>query len=189
MSKIDMQDRVTEAAPQKEINPLSKALVTAAGQIEVARSSRDGGRFLSPGDVADLRRMDLNATCAAYWRLMAKFVVGKDLPKIVERRWALAFRGMAVMAPHVHDGQKSPGAALAELGYSSENRPLRLNRLLRAEDETFEDLFLTACRYLSAKAVAINWASMGRLALIQDDNSRKAMARDFYYELGRSSRP
>ncbi len=78
------------------------------------------------------------------------------------------------------DASTSPGQALASSGFSSENRPIRINRLLRAEGDAFEGLFLSACRFLASKAQPVDWRSMSFLALRQGDTERKQLAREFY---------
>lgn len=160
---------------------LDAAVAKIAGAIDGARGARQGGGFLSPGDVSDLRRMDIAVPCAAFWRLMDQF--GDDLPhhdEEAERRWALILRGMATMAPRAHDPSVRPGAALSMTGFSSEDRPIRVNRLLKAEGEGFEDLLLSACRFLASKAQPVDWRSFARFALYQDEAARKELARDFY---------
>jgi CRISPR type I-E-associated protein CasB/Cse2 len=152
-----------------------------AAKINAARGAREGGSFLSPGDVSDLRRMDLAVPSGAFWRLMVACVPERHRSgDEAERRWALVCQGMAWMAPHAHDASTSPGRALASTGFSSEDRPIRINRLLRAEGDAFEGLFLSACRFLASKAQPIDWRSMSFLALRQGDTERKQLARDFY---------
>jgi len=158
-----------------------EAVTKIAAAINGARGARRGGGFLSPGDVSDLRRMDISIPTGAFWRLMAQYVPERQrATDEAERRWALICQGIAWMAPNAHDARQSPGQALAATGFSSDDRPIRINRLLRAENGTFEGLFLSACRFLSAKAQPIDWRSMAMLALRQGDTERKRLARDFY---------
>ena len=158
-----------------------EAVGKIAAAMNSARGARDGGSFLSPGDVSALRRMNLGVPAGAFWRLMISFVPERERAgDEMERRWALVCQGMAWMAPHCHDTAVPPGQALAATGFSSEDRPIRINRLLRAEGEAFEGLFLSACRFLAAKAQPVNWRSMSTLALRQGDAERKQLARDFY---------
>lgn len=159
----------------------SAAVAAVAHAIDAARGAREGGHFLSPGDVASLRRMALGNPDGAFWRLMVAFVDdGLRATAEQERRWALVCKAMAFMAPRAHDAAMRPGAALAETGFSSEDRPIRINRLLRAEGEAFEDLFLAACRFLASRAQPVDWRSFARLVVMQDDAARKQLARDFY---------
>lgn len=163
-----------------------EAVTKIASIVSAARGARDGGHFLSPGDVADLRRMDIGQPAGAFWRLMVAIVPERDRANDEqERRWALVCRAIAVMAPRAHDGTVRPGAGLSSAGFSSEDRPIRINRLLRAEGDAFEDLFLAACAFLAAKAQPVDWRSFARLALNQDEAARKELARDFYQTKGR----
>ena len=157
-----------------------KAVTSVAGCLRSAKGARDGYSFLSPGDVADLRRMDRANPPGAFWRLMATLPPGLCSGEERERRWALVCQGMAWMAPNVHDANSPAGRVLASCGFSSEDRPLRINRLLRAEGETFEDLFLSACRFLASRAQPVDWCGFAALAIKQGDMERRAIARDFY---------
>lgn len=158
-----------------------EAARTIATMVDAARGARGGGGFLSPGDVSDLRRTILDVPPGAYWRLMMAFVPERERAgDEAERRWALVCQGMAWMAPHCHEAGKLPGQVLAVTGFSSEDRPIRINRLLRAEGKAFEELFLSACRFLAAKAQPVDWRPMAALALRQGDGERKRLARDFY---------
>lgn len=162
-------------------HPRDEAIGKIAASISAAKGARSGGSFLSPGDVASLRRMDIGIPPGPFWRLMSAYVPehfrsGEE----AERRWALVLKGMAVMAPNTHDGSRRPGAMLNQVGFASEDRPIRINRLLRAEGESFEDLFLRACSFLASKAQPIDWRVMARFALFQGDSERKTLARDFY---------
>jgi hypothetical protein len=157
-----------------------KAVGTIASHLHSARGARDGFSFLSPGDVADLRRMRLGNPPGAFWRLMALVPPYMVSGEQAERRWALVCQGMAWMAPNVHDGSAPAGRMLALSGFSSEDRPLRINRLLRSEGEAFEDLFLSACRFLASRAQPVDWRGFAALAIRQGDTERKTVARDFY---------
>jgi len=159
----------------------AEAARSVASKVDAARGARDGGAFLSPGDVADLRRMDPDSPCSAFWRLMARFVPaelrqGDEL----ERRWAVACRMMARMAPHAHDAAEKPGSALSSAGFASDDRPNRINRLLSAEGTAFEDFLASACAFLAAKASPVDWGSLAWLVVHQDATSRRRLARDFF---------
>jgi CRISPR type I-E-associated protein CasB/Cse2 len=158
-----------------------EGMAKVASTIDAARGARKGGSFLSPGDVADLRRMDVARPPSAFWRLMSTFVPeGVRRGDETERRWALACRCMAIMAPNAHQSDIRPGEALASSGFASEDRPLRINRLLRADGEAFEDLLQSACIFLASRARPVNWRSLGKLAVYRDDDARRELARDFF---------
>ncbi len=163
----------------------SEELASAVGKIAVALEkaggARDGWSFLSPGDVSGLRRMDPKRPCSAFWRILETFVPeGMRRSTETERRWALVCQGMAFMAPRVHDMSKPFGRALYEAGFASEDRPMRVNRLLAAEDEVFEEYLLSACRYLAAKAQPANWVGISRLFINQDAAARRDLAKSFF---------
>src|SRR4051812_8813799 len=93
---------------------MGDAVGKIAAAMNAARGARDGGSFLSPGDLSDLRRMDLAVPPGPFWRLMAAYVPERMRSgDEFERRWALALQGMAWMSPHAHDATIPPGQALA----------------------------------------------------------------------------
>ena len=47
-------------------NSFEVAVTKIAGAISAARGAREGGHFLSPGDVSDLRRMDVTQPAGAF---------------------------------------------------------------------------------------------------------------------------
>jgi CRISPR type I-E-associated protein CasB/Cse2 len=160
---------------------LDSGIGKIAEVLKTAKGARAGGGFFNPGDVAELRRMNTSVPCGAFWRLMVTFIPeGHRIGEEKERRWAVICQGMAWMAPHIHDGSKRPGQALSLVGYSSEDRPIKINRLFRASDDTFDDLFLSACRFLGSKAQPVDWRSFAKFALYRGDTERKQLARDFY---------
>jgi CRISPR type I-E-associated protein CasB/Cse2 len=162
---------------------LVTAIVAVARSIEAARGARKGGgTFLSPGDVSDLRRCDPACPPTSFWRLLGLIPELEKRGEEAERRWAVVFKGMALMAPNVHEAAKgtAPGKVFNTTGFSSDERPIRINRLLRAEDDAFEDLFLSACRFLRSRAAPVDWRSFATLAIRRGDAERRTLARDFY---------
>lgn len=160
---------------ERKPDPLAEAAVRIARTVEMGR---DGKGMLDGGDVAALKRMDPEVPHSAFWRLAA--TLPDELRAIGgELRWALAIRAMAVMAPNVQGGI-SLGTALRKADFANEDRPMRVNRLLGAEGEAFDDLFLSACRFLASKAQPFDWGGAIRLVLRGDPTSRRYLARAFF---------
>lgn len=159
----------------------NKSIISVALSIAGAKGARQGGGFLSPGDVADLRRGNPTLPPPAFWRLMTAFVhpVFRSGDK-KEMRWGLVCKAMAVMSPHIHDAFQRPGAALCRVDFASVDRSMRINRLLRADGEAFDDLLLSAARVLAAKAQPVDWRSFGRLIVERSNADRRILARDFF---------
>lgn len=164
----------------------NKAVLAIALDLKKARGGREAARekgppsMLTPGDVSSLARMDLGVPAAAFWRLMAEHVPAEMRQGAAERGWALALKGMALMAPHHQVDGQHPGLALAKAGFSPDERFFRVNRLLKAEGEAFEDLFLRACSFLASKAEPVDWRDFTRLAVYADDAARNDFARAFF---------
>lgn len=128
--------------------------------------AKDGRPGFDHGAVARLRR---GATLIDAWSVLYdRFTTGQavlllpaDSAAKALRAWGLVLQGMALMAPNPHAPGRSPGAVLASAGLSE----TRVSRLLRAEGEAFDALFLSICRFLRAEGFAVDWIQFGRLAL------------------------
>ena len=122
---------------------------------------------LSPGPLADLRRMDPGNPAAAFWRLASRYpaTVGRD-----ERSWAHIVRMLALLAPRgdpgaareapLHHPRRRLGAVLCDGGRRGwpapgpeEPRPalseVRLARLLASRGDQRPVLLLRALRALA----------------------------------------
>lgn len=159
----------------------SSAVAAVASAIDRAGDAQQGGSFLSRGDIAALRRLDYAVPPSAFWRLMAS-LVPEELRRGAERerRWAIVCQGVAIMSPHAHDASVTPGAALASAGFASDDRPMKLNRLLSSDDGAFDGLAISCCRFLSSKAVAFDWRKFAAFIVFRDEESRRRLARDFF---------
>ena len=160
------------------VKEIANALATARGGRERIRDRQPS--MLSPGDISSLARMDIAVPNAAFWRLMAQFVPPELRPEESERRWALAIKGMSMMAPHHYASNQHPGMVLAKSGFSPDERFQRINRLLKSEGEGFEDLYLRVCAFLSSKAEPIDWGFFTAFAIREDESIRNDFARAFF---------
>ena len=158
-----------------EPSPYARAVMVFVSALEKASQGEHG--LLDKGDVAALRRMDVTIPAPAFWKLAA--AGGEAINRHNETRWALVAKCMAIMTPFHHRQGSAPGAALRDAGFSQSSE-IRITRLLNADDSNFDDYVTGACRYLAAKAKAVDWLSFARLLLERDDRSRNALARDFY---------
>ena len=175
------------------------------GDLAVDFARQVTSESLSPGDRAELRRMDPDGPdTAVFWRLMASHdLLGNS---ILESKWALILHGIALMTPRnsgdgsprtAHDGYTPVGRALflggephREKGFYSETR---LNRLLTARGPVLRTLLARVFRMLASAGVSFNWREMAQFILNEgyDDEAaeqaRRRIARDYYRtERGRS---
>ena len=168
-----------------------KAASDLAGIVNRIAASIE--RELSPGDVADLRRLSPGDPSApAFWRmagtLLADELRGEGSARSEsERRWAAILSGMA-STRGLHRPGRRAGEALAEAGYSE----LRFVRLLRARDVQLLGELRGAARYLDAKAVAFDWRDLVLLVLSEgrtdEEEVRRRIARSYFQQLSREER-
>lgn len=192
---IDSPDRLTQETERRSWGDTAFALAA-----EIA-----GWRF-SPGDRAELRRMDSDSPGpAVFWRLMAEHDLLGNLT--LERKWALILHGIALMTPRnyeegvpqsAHDRSTSVGCALflggeaqREKGFYSESR---LNRLLTARGDMLRTLLARTFRTLASAGVSFNWREMSQFILNDGYNeeaaerARRRIASEYYLAERRSSR-
>jgi CRISPR system Cascade subunit CasB len=174
--------------------------VSIAGQM--ARSD------FRRGDLAELRRMDVDAPDpAAFWRLMAENeLLGRGA--VLESKWALILHGIALMTPtgnednarrSAHDGHTPVGRALflgnettRQTGFYSESR---LNRLLTARGPMLRTLLTRLFRMMASAGQSFDWYQMTGLILNDGhdeeraDDVRRRIARDYYWAESRANRP
>lgn len=153
----------------------------------VGRVAHTIGRILSPGDVAELRRLaPWDPSSPAFFKLLASTVEPNlELPvdgpsrTAVERRWAAVFQAAATLTG-LHQPKRGLGEALQSAGYSE----LRLVRLLRAQGEVLFKELRTCAHFLATKAESSNLVDLARLALITNvekaENLRRSIARGYY---------
>lgn len=158
------------------------SLASLVGRLSVAIH-----RQISPGDVAELRRLvPDDPGGAAFWRLMASTVVGEGrLPEGgpsrdgAERRWAAVLSAMAI-TKDLHQPRRSMGAALGAAGYSE----LRFVRLLRARGDALLNELRGAARYLASRAESVDPVEFARLVFSDgadwEESARRRIAREFY---------
>ncbi len=167
--------------------------------VKVERTSRgSGGRWtlvarlaaavdeqLSPGDLADLRRLrPEDPSSPAFWKLCVAHLSTVLPPdgehrEEAERRWA-AVLGVLAHLRGLHRPDRPLGRALAEAGLSE----LRLLRLLRARGQALYDVVRGVVHYLAQKAEPADLGQLADLVLDQDgdraESIRRRIARDFY---------
>lgn len=151
-------------------------------------------RRLSPGQLAELRRLEPDAlTAPAFWTVLAA-ELDDDLPADgdprradAEGRWAVALRAMATLADLYRKGHRL-GWALAASGFSE----MRLQRLLDCPAERLAVEIQTAARFLAAKGEAVDYADLVRLALEAEpsraESVRRDVARDYFRAVHRKDR-
>ena len=145
----------------------------------------------SPGDLADLRRMQPGRPgCPAFWRLAAAVLEPQGhLPpgdglarERAESHWGTILAGMA-HGKDLHRKGRPLGRALAESGVSE----LRLLRLLRATDQALLDLVRVTVHQVASEGVTFDWVEMADLILsdgaTREDSVRRRIARAYYRQL------
>lgn len=157
------------------------------------------------GDLAELRRMNPGAPQAgAFWRLLAsQELLGID---IIESKWALILRGIALMTPtagsepnsrSAHAGNMPVGRALYLGGESSRAvafySETRLNRLLTAREGMLRTLLARMFNTIGAADQPFDWREMTRFIRNIDyredlaEQARRGIARAYYQAERQSS--
>lgn len=165
---------------------------------ELARVDADPYRSrLTRGDLANLRRMDLDDPDPVVVRMMA----GQDAlaewitNDVIYRKWGLILKGLALMTPRAavgggsaHDGNMPVGRALYHMGYSES----RLSRLLTAREEMLHTLLSRMFRMAAAADQRFSWREMARFIRNSDysemsaEQSRRRIA-SYYYRAERQA--
>lgn len=163
---------------------------------EMARVDAEPHRSrLTRGDMANLRRMDLEDPDPVVIRMMtsqdtlAEWVTND----VIYRKWSLILHGIALMTPRAaagggsaHDGNMPVGWALYQSGYSES----RLNRLLMAREEMLHTLLSRMFRMTAANDQKFSWREMARFIRNSDYNEDRAeqcrrRISSFYYRAER----
>jgi len=159
----------------------------------VAAWLREVVRRLGPGELAELRRLDVERPSASvFWRFVAA-MPGDDIDvpwrAEQERRSAVILRTFAELR-HVHRGGRRLGSALAEAGLDER----RLLQLLRARKAALAHSIRTTCHFLASKGAAVDAMGFARLVLSEDtpgnweEDERRRVARDYFGEMARAER-
>jgi CRISPR system Cascade subunit CasB len=143
---------------------------------------------VSPGDIADLRRLEPDdPSSPAFWKTLGSVVAAHvELPAggpaldRAERQWAMILNAAAHLRG-LHNPGRSLGAALAAAGFSE----LRFVRLLRASGDGLPVAVRTTARYLAAKGEPADVGDLAEL-VISDGHSwseqvRRRIARTYYH--------
>lgn len=145
--------------------------------------------FLSPGDVAELRRMSPELPAPAFWRIVASLLepvlpAGGEARDRAERAWATLISALAYAK-----GAHSPrplGRAFIEAGVTED----RLEALLRADEAVLPERLRTVVHLADSRRVSLDFDALARLSLHPPDQPRgqtvrRRIARDYYAALYR----
>ena len=169
-----------------EANEEIPTLHSVVGHIAYAMGDHEnkGHKGLSNGDLAELRRIDVNHPYTpALWKVLLAFVpdawtMGRE-QATKEKRWATLLMAMAINRGK-HERSKRFGAALAEAGWSE----LRFVRLMEARDEALLAMFRQMAAFVSSKGITTNWVEPAKLLFEQDgeraETVRLNIAREYY---------
>ncbi len=156
-------------------------------QSVVNAIARDIESVLSPGDIAELRRMKPGEFGGpAFWKLAAAHLEPAGLlptageqAEAAAERWAAILAGMAMTRGFHHPGARL-GRALADAGLSEG----RFLALLRSHDRQLLDAVRLTAHYLATKAVPVDWADYAWLVISDgtagEEAVRRRIARDYY---------
>ena len=135
---------------------------------------------LTRGDLANLRRMDLDDPDPIVIRMMTSQDALADwvTNDAIYRKWALILQGLALMTPKsssgdgvsAHDGSTAVGQALYQAGYSES----RFNRLLAAREEMLHTLLSRMFRTVVAADQRFSWREMARFIRSSDYHEDRA---------------
>lgn len=182
MTPLPEQDTVAVRDGEASSERFGTRLNRAVGHV----ASRMASGALSTGDLAELRRISLDAPVTpTLWRLLYDLGEAEQSGPTAERRWATLFMGMAYCAG-LHDYDMPLGRALAEAGWSE----VRLTRLLEEQHERrLATRIRRMAQYLANKKQKANWADVARLLFFQSgeyaDTVRLGIARAYYATLYR----
>lgn len=181
----------TESRTSHSTSPPLRSLIgTIAAAMRGSEGSVGPGGRLGSGELAQLRRLDVEAPDEpAFWRLMALVIApSSPLNAEAEKRWAVVLSGMARMAPHHHDPGRPVGRALGEAGFAEG----RLVRLLRTRGPGFADAVRRVCGFLATRAEPLDWGELATLVLTcepnKSDQVRRKIARDYYSSIERKEK-
>lgn len=190
MSESPQQNTQQEAASLSEPGQASPSLSSLVGQVV-----HSVDKVLSPGDVAELRRLKPHDPSApVFYKLMAATVdkegqlpSGAAARDAAEQRWASICQ-LAASCSGLHNPKQRLGAALAQADLSE----LRFVRLLRADGEGLYSEVRRIGQFLASKAQPFDLTDMARLVLVRDEEKaeslRRSIARAFYGQQQRDSK-
>lgn len=174
--KINMPE--TEKTTLEPWQERAKAISFIASCLNEARQ---GKGFLGRGDLADLKR-ETDFPPSVFWRLMSLALPNQQLGYRDEKRWLVLIRGMAILAPNSHQKDLGLGKAMVLAGYANSDKPARMERLLSAEEDVFQPMWLTMCRMMASKGISFDQVKAADLILFPDGertkNTRYAVARE-----------
>ncbi len=145
---------------------------------------------VSPGEVAELRRLDPeHPGGGAFWKTVVFHLepAGQLRGADAETRWALILRAVGEIHA-MHRPGRQLGRALAAAGVSE----MRLVRLLRSDLATLADTLSAVCRQLASSGEAVDVADLGWLVVTAraagnvrsgEEKVRRRIARDYYRRL------
>ena len=166
---------------------------------DAAKHAANAVQNLSPGSLADLRRMTQKAGAPAFWRLVARHPDTIGLPKD-EESWIEIVRILAILTPKgdpasrssLHNPKRRLGEVFCDGGDPDWIGPrplvseLRLARLMSARGPQRADLLRHAARMIahSRRDVGVDVADIA-LVLLQPTDGRR-LAEPYYRRLDRA---
>jgi CRISPR system Cascade subunit CasB len=158
--------------------PRAEATAGRSHFVDIVEKLADDLKHMSPGDLAELRRMrNDDPGGPAFWKLAASRFAEIDDDSV--SRWAAIVAGMAAM-PDQCVRNRSLGRALATADVAEP----RMLRLLRARGDRLLDTVRVVSRQLASVAVPVDWADFARLIFLDGgatgEKVRRRIASDYY---------
>lgn len=150
--------------------------------------------LLSPGEVAELRRLDPDEPGGgAFWKAVVFHLepAGQLRGADAEARWALVLRAIGELHA-LHRPRRRLGRALAAAGVSE----MRLVRLLRADLEALDSLLRAVTHQLASAGEPVDLADLAWLVVTargsgatreSEERVRRGIARDYYRGLRKAT--
>lgn len=133
---------------------------------------------LGKGDIASLRRMDVDAGYpAVYWKIKTQLVPDVSDDIITRMRLAEGFKVAAILRD-LH-GESPLGIVLAETGYSE----MRLSRLLRVRGQILFNEVQAAARFLKSKGRKVRVDQLADLILVPSEKLKQDIASSYYLKV------
>lgn len=185
-------------AERKFHDPLKDAVRSLSRAFAASDQHRRDG--YSPGDVAQLRRLDHRrghgSAGQAFWRIVVheleeRGLLGPGAGDDALKAWMALLQGLATVA-ELHDGRVPLGQAISQAGISE----ARLTRLLRARGGRLLDQIRPLAHQLRSQAQPANWVDVAQLVLSDGrpwaEEVRRRVASSFYrhqHQQRKSSQP
>ena len=187
----DEQQPLPDTAPTRPVHDQNQTYAQRMANKAVAIASQLSGWNYSQGDLAELRRMNLdNLTTPAFHRLLVNNEI--NLSPQNQQKWAMIVKGIAVMT---HNGTGKPHEPLRinphqpyiSVGQAMHNgapgnhrlpflHPNRFQMLMNAQRQNLTAKLTTFFQMARSERLKLNWRQMATFILAQEQEPKTARA-------------